>query len=207
VPEGLEALAALFILLPGFLSARLAETISSRNKQTELERIIEALLFSFFTYFIFVVCFSPQIPLSWAIKPDGAGAQHYVFAVDYKRFLALVGIAVFLGLVWGWLQGHDLVAKVLKKLRLTDRTSRESLWKDVFLSQRAGYVQVELADGRSALGYVSAYSDSGKERALFLRNAAWVTRDAQGNEISVDIPGPGLLLTDKSEIKYVMFLG
>lgn len=89
---------------------------------------------------------------------------------------------------------------------LTDRTSRESLWKDVFLTQRGGFVQVELADGRSVLGLLSSYSDSGKERALFLRNAAWVTKDAQGNEITVDIPGPGLLLTDKSEIKYVMFL-
>jgi hypothetical protein len=206
VLAGLGALAALFVLLPGFISARIAEMISARSKQTELERVIEALLFSFFTYFIFVLCFSAEIPLSWKIDTDPSGAQHYAFHVVYGRFIALVILAVLLGVLWGLLQGKDFVGKLMKSMRLTERTSRESLWKDVFLSQKAGYVQVELADGRSALGYVSAYSDSGKERALFLRDAAWVTRDAQGNETFVEIPGPGLLLTDKSEIKYVMFL-
>lgn len=203
---GLGALAALFVLLPGFISARIAEMISSRGKQSELERVIEALLFSFFNYFLFVLCFSAEIPLSWKIATDASGAQHYLFIVKYGRFLALVIIAILLGIAWGLLQGHDSVARLLKWMHFTDRTSRESLWKDVFLSQKAGYVQVELADGRSALGYVSVYSDSGKERALFLRNAAWVSKDPQGNEITIDIPGPGLLLTDKSEIKYVMFL-
>ncbi len=202
MPDGLEALAALFILLPGFMSARIAQIMSVRNKQSEFDRIIEALLFSFFAYVIYEFHFGPQVPLCWTKVENKSGGPQYIFAVDHAKFFALIVIALALGALWGWVQGHDLPSKLLRALRLTERSSRESVWKDVFLSQKKGYIQVGLADGRNAMGLLSNYSDSGKERAIFLTDASWVL---ENNEL-VPIPGSGLLLTDKSEIKFVMFL-
>lgn len=203
--EGLGALAALFILLPGFIGARIAQMMSARSKQTEFERIVEALSFSFFTYFIFSKLVSTQLPLSWNSGSNGAGGQHYVLVVDHKSFFFLVAIAVVLGAVWGFIQSHDLVSRVLRRLRLTERASRESLWNDVFLTQKTGYVQVGLADGRSAIGLLSNYSDSGDERAIFLKDASWVVEEGGDDTV---VPGPtvDLLLTDRSKIQFVMFL-
>jgi len=47
------------------------------------------------------------------------------------------------------------------------------------------------------------YAEAGDERTVFLSRAAWVADDGK----TFDIPGNGyMLLTEKSEIKYVMFL-
>ena len=100
------------------------------------------------------------------------------------------------------MRGHDLLLKQLRRFGLTQRSSRESVWIDVFLNFR-GNVQVGLGDGRSVVGWLEQYAEAGDERTLFLARAAWVREDGATTEV----PGDGMmLLTEKSEIKYVMFL-
>lgn len=77
------------------------------------------------------------------------------------------------------------------------------MWNDVFVSLGGGTVQVELADGRSVVGWLNRYSDTGDESALFLEKASWVSESGE----YIPIEGAGVLLTDKAEIKFVMFLG
>ncbi len=84
--------------------------MSARSKQTEFERIVEALGFSFFTYFIFSKWVSTQLPLSWNSGSNGAGGQHYVLVVDPKSSILLMAIALVLGAVWGFIQSHDLAS-------------------------------------------------------------------------------------------------
>ena len=70
-------------------------------------------------------------------------------------------------------------------------------------SSFGGSVQVGLGDGRAVVGWLRQYSEAGDERTLLLERARWVTENGD----SLDIPGDGLiLLTEKSEIKFVMFL-
>jgi protein involved in temperature-dependent protein secretion len=95
----------------------------------------------------------------------------------------------------------DLALRLLRIWGLTERTSRESIWNDVF-SSISGTAQVGLKDGRNIIGWISRYSDSGDERSLFLESAYWV--DENGSTIAIN--GKGILLTDRSEIEYVMFL-
>ncbi len=47
MPGTLQALAVLFILLPGFLAAYILQSLVSRPKQSDLEKLIEALILSF----------------------------------------------------------------------------------------------------------------------------------------------------------------
>lgn len=65
-----------------------------------------------------------------------------------------------------------------------------------------GTVQVGFEDGRIVRGWLSRYSDTGGERSLFLERASWIP---EGSD-PVDIPGPGILVTEKAGIQYVMFL-
>jgi hypothetical protein len=92
---------------------------------------------------------------------------------------------------------------ILRFLRLTERTSRESVWNDAFITL-GGTVQVGLEDGRMLIGLVDRYSDSDGERSLFLKNAGWVDQDEETKLIP--IPGAGILITEVSKIKFVMFL-
>lgn len=200
VPQGLQAILALLLLLPGFVSARLVRLMSARNQQSELERVIEALIHSFFIYVVYLLIFGPRLPVTWTVQP--ALPAQFITNVYRLRIATLVIISVCMGLGWGYVKGHDLLAKVLRKLKLTERTSRESVWNDVFVSLGSGTVQVELADGRSVVGWLNRYSDTGDESALFLEKASWVSENGE----YIPIEGAGVLLTDKAEIKFVMFL-
>lgn len=182
---------ALLILLPGFVSARIARSLSAQAQQSELERVIEALIFSFFTYVIYIAFFGTSLPIEW--EPS--------FQVHRWRVVFLAGMACGLGILWGIVRSKDLALRLLRKWKLTERTSRESVWNDVF-SNLEGTAQVGLHDGRNLIGWIGRYSDSGKERSLFIERASWVSEDGS----LVEIDGEGILLTDKAEIEYVMFL-
>jgi hypothetical protein len=173
------------------VSARIARALSAQIQQSELERVIEALIFSFFNYVIYIAAFGVSLPIEWVPS----------FQVHRWRILFLAVIACVLGLLWGVLRSKDLILRVLRLWGLTERTSSESVWNDVFANLE-GSVQVGLKDGRNLIGWIGRYSDSGGERSLFLESACWVGEDGP----PVAIPGKGILLTDKSEIEYVMFL-
>jgi MFS family permease len=191
VPQGLQTLVALLVLLPGFVSARIARSLSAQAQQSEHERVIEALIFSFFTYVVYVLLFGTNLPIEWLPT----------FQVHRWRVVFLAIMACGLGVLWGVIRSKDLALRLLRRWKLTERTSRESVWNDVFSSIQ-GSAQIGLHDGRNLIGWIGRYSDSGGERSIFLESASWVQEDGT----LVEIDGKGILLTDKAEIEYVMFL-
>jgi hypothetical protein len=110
------------VLLPGFVSARIARALSAQAPQSELERVIEALIFSFFTYVIYIMLFGVGLPIEW--QPS--------FEVHRWRVVFLALVACLLGLIWGVVRSKDLAMRLLRRCQLTERTSRESVWNDVF---------------------------------------------------------------------------
>jgi hypothetical protein len=52
-----EMLTVLLVLLPGFLCAKLIRWLCPRPQQTEMEKVVDALLYSFVIYAIFVLIF------------------------------------------------------------------------------------------------------------------------------------------------------
>jgi hypothetical protein len=64
-------------------------------------------------------------------------------------------------------------------------------------------VRVELADGRSVIGVVQYYSDNADDCSIFLTVAQWVSAD---QDKTVDIQGPGILLTKNAAISSISFL-
>ncbi len=191
MPQGLQTLVALLVLLPGFVSARIIRAISAQSQQSELERVTEALIFSFINYVIYIACFGSSLPIEWTPA----------FQVHRWRVLFLFLMACAIGLFWGFIRSKDLALSFLRERGLTQRTGRESIWNDVF-STIGGSAQVGLKDGRNLIGWIRRYSDSGGERALFLDNASWVDEEGE----TIEIGGKGILLTEKADIEYVMFL-
>jgi len=196
---GFPALAILFILLPGFLAARVFQSVAVRPEQTEADKIVEALLFSFVIYVLYMLFFGGSIPVSLESNSN-KGTEGWSVHVDQWRLLALAVLAILAGGLMGFVHANDISGKLLRRMRVTQRTTGASVWNDVF-HQLGGIVQVELSDGRQVLGWLRYYSDRPECPSLFLERAHWVDGD---NLIAVD--GPGILLTRDSGIKNVMFL-
>jgi hypothetical protein len=201
MPQGLQALLVLLVLLPGFVSATITNLLSARGKSSELEKIIEALIFSFFTYVVYISVFGVRLPVEWSAVVDSTGQLHYTGNVYRLRIGLLAVIALTLGFGWGWIRSKDWLMALLRKWKISERTSRETVWNDVFYTL-GGTVQVGFEDGRNLVGWVVRYSDSGGERSLFLEKAAWI----DDQNVRTEIPGAGVLVTEAAKMEFVMFL-
>lgn len=196
---GFEALVVLLILLPGFFAAHIVQSLCTRPQQSEFDKVIEALLYSFVTYLVFSAIIG-EVPLSMRVEPDGQ-AKLVSIETKFGPLLWLGLIALAIALIISFSTNNDLHGRVLRKLRFTQRTARNSVWSDVF-HDASGYVQVELVDGRNVLGWLRYYSDTPEESCLYLEDAAWIGL----NSSKVPIKGPGILLTKESGIRTIMFL-
>ena len=201
MPGKIQAIGIFLILPPGFSCAFMVQRIAVRAKQTELDKVIEALLLSFILYLGTSPFFHYSLPLSWTAK-DQQHFTTYAFELNWAYIFALFISAVVLALLYGANINHDWLLKLLRKCKITERTARSSIWNDAFQDIKGTYVLVNLADGRSVLGYLRYYSDEQEDASIFLEDATWVTENGDQEAIN----GPGILLTKEAAIQSVAFL-
>jgi hypothetical protein len=139
MPSGLQALLALFLLLPGFVSARIAGVLNARPQQSDLQRVVQALIHSFAIYIIYLGFFGSALPLDWVQVTDSGTGVHFAIQIHRWRICTLALLAVFLGAVWGFAKSKDFPMKWLRERGWTERTLRESVWNDVFLAETGTY--------------------------------------------------------------------
>lgn len=204
MPATPAALQILLILLPGFAAAYFVQLLAVRAKQTDLEKIIEALLFSFLIYVSYGLIWHGNLPVAIAHT-----AQGDTFQFHRINLVWLTGLTICFALLMILYVNRD-GARFFRRIGLTERTSRNSIWNDTFQDVRqqvkpeaGSIVQVELEDGRRVMGIVWFYSDTADECSVFLQNAQWVSED--GGE-PIPILGPGILLTGNAKITSVSFL-
>lgn len=200
MPEKAEALGIFLVLLPGFVSAYLVQILAARRKQSELDKVVEALIFSLFLYLLTLPLFDYSLPIGWYLG-DVNHIDAWQIVVKWPHLATLAIFAVILGTVYSASINHNWLTALFRWLNISERSARSSVWNDVF-SDLKGFVQVGLSDGRSVIGWIRNYSDEDDSHSLFLENAAWVGDNGE----ELPIVGPGILLTKNLEITYVMFL-
>jgi len=205
MPEKPEALGVLLVLLPGFACAYIVQFLAVRRKQTELDKVVEALLFSLGLYLVTLPFFGRTLPIGWQ-SPTPTRPNVDQVTVDYNHLGLLAGLAIVLAVLYAANINHDWLMKLFRWMRVTERTARSTIWNDVF-HEVGGFVQVGISDGRSLIGWLSQHSDEAAEPSIFLEDAAWIVKDDKGEQSEVPIVGPGILLTATSGIEYVIFLG
>lgn len=164
---GFETLAVLLVLLPGFLAAGIIHTLCVRTKQTEFDKLIEALVYSFIAYAAFVAIFH-RFPLQAPEEGPQNVAAYYLSSLHPSDVLFLLALGTATGVLVGASITNDFHGKVFRALRLTNRTSRPSIWLDVF-SEVTDYVQVEFQDGRSLIGGRDTFRTALRNPVFFLR--------------------------------------
>jgi hypothetical protein len=202
MPGTTEALGVFLLLLPGFSCAYIVQRLAVRPKQSELDKVIEALLFSFFLYLFASPFFSYSLPLSWQ-KKTAEGIEQYTFQLNWPYLASLAALALASGILYSANLNHDWLLQLLRKLNITQRTARNSIWNDAFQDIPGSFVLVQLSGDRAVIGYLRYYSDEPEDASLFLEDAAWIV-DKEGTQDPID--GPGILLTKLAGIESVSFL-
>jgi hypothetical protein len=202
MPATTEALGVFLLLLPGFSCAYLVQRLAVRPKQTELDKVIEALLFSFLLYLFASPFFGYSLPLSWKrISPDNA--DRFIFQLNWPYLAVLAVLAFAIGILYSANLNHDWLLRLLRMLRITQRTARNSIWIDAFQDIPSSFVLVQLSGDRAVIGYLRYYSDEQDDASLFLEDAAWII-DEEGRQSPID--GPGILITKQAGIESISFL-
>ena len=201
MPSSFIALQVLLILLPGFAASSIVRALAVRAKQTDFGQVVDACLYSLLIYTAFVVLAAGRLPFS--VQRVSAGSSDFATIWHPRALLGLTSTTLLVAVTAVLYINHDW-NRALRRLRLTERTTRQSIWNDVFQSvaktQQA--VQVELEGNRSVLGILSYYSDDAEECSIYLRQAEWVSESGENQKI----PGDGILLTRNSGIKSVSLL-
>jgi hypothetical protein len=201
MPVTLLALQVFLILLPGFSAAYVVQALATRRTQSDLERVVEALVFSFVIYVFYIPLNSGRLPFHIQQDPSGKAADTVLWEPAQLTWLAAVTVVfALLAVAYIRFDGNRL----FRAVNLTERTTRNSIWNDILEREAIDSqpVQVELGDGRNVLGVLLYYSDASEDGSLYLTQASWV--DANGQ--TVPIPGPGILLTKNSGIRCLSLL-
>lgn len=194
----IETLTIFVFLIPGFVSSLIINTIVVRKGKDNLSKIIEALVFSFFIYVVISVVNgeSPVLLHSDQIN------NKTIYSISYNSnvVIPVAVLSIILPILLGFLSTTDMHMKLLRKLKITNKTARETVWLDVFTEQKR-YVIVNLADGRRVFGWPMYYSNNPEEGCLYLYNAAWI--DDEGKYIDLKIHG--LFLVKRNNIESIEF--
>lgn len=194
----IEALTIFIFLIPGFVSSLLLNTVIVRKEKDTLSKIIEALVFSLIIYAC-VTAISGESPVFLNVTENDDKTKTYFITFNASFLIPLIAISVLLSMILGLLSTTDVHMKILRKLRITDKTARETVWLDVFTEQKR-YVIVNLSDGRRVFGWPMYYSNEQEDGFLYLYNAAWV----QGSSY-IDLNIHGLFLVKKGNIDSIEF--
>lgn len=195
-----ETLNILIFLIPGFLSSIIYNTVVTRSEKEAITKIIEALTFSFINYSIVSLIFD-QSPVVLGISQEGNVTKHFI---EYKSSV-LVPIAIFaiiIPLSLGLLTTTDILMKILRRFRITNKTARESIWLDIFTDQKR-YVIVHLKDGRRIYGWPMYFSNTSNESRIYLSDPAWIDEDKADY---IDLNIHGLFIVEPNFIDYIEFL-
>jgi hypothetical protein len=201
MPTSIVALEILLILLPGFAAAYVVQILALRGSQTDLDKVIEAGLYSFLIYATFVLFTHGALPFD--VIPPKPPSTDTLIQWHAKRLIGLAGITFAVSICAALYINRD-GNWFFRKAKITERTSRRSIWNDIFQREMKNnqVVQVELGDGRSILGVLAYYSDAAEECSLYIEQASWVG----GDGVPIPIPGPGILLTKNANIQSISLL-
>ena len=193
-----ETLTLFLLLVPGFVSSAVLNAIVVRQTKGRVGHVIEALVFSFLIY----ACLAPFFggsPVSVEVTTV-EDRTTYRPTADPAFLISAMGLAILFALVVGASITHDFHMRILRWMRLTYRTARDSTWIDIFIDQRR-YVEVAFTDGRRLFGWPLYYSNHPEEGLLYLYDAAWIDGDGK----YVDLDAHGILLTKKEDIESIVF--
>lgn len=155
----------LIYLIPGFFAAWVFHTLTSHQKESQFERIVQALIFGFIVNVLTLLTSSVLFFLShW----HSIGAWGTIAQSTWALFWALL-----IGLFASYLANSDRLMRFLRKRDFTRRISYPSEWYGV-LYQHRGWILLQLSDGRRLHGWAEFWPTNPQEGHFYVREPAWI---------------------------------
>lgn len=187
-----DLIALLSYLLPGFLVAWLFYSLTSHQKPAQLERVIQALIFTLLVNGFVLIERESFLLIG---KQSSLG----VWSKD-SELLCSIFTAIALGLISAFLTNTDLLHKWLRAKQISKQSSHPSEWCTAF-SMKTTYVALELKDGRRLYGWPKIWPSSFEKGHLYITEPSWIHGDEplelSGNE-GVLVP-----VTDVLHVEFV----
>lgn len=178
-----EVVALLTYLLPGFLVAWIFFALTTHQKPNQLERVIQALIFTLIVRALVIV-------EKHALLAAGTWVNLGAWNED-SELIASVFSAVILGFLVAWLTNTDKVHELLRRFKISQRSASPNEWCTVF-GPREQFVVIELKDERRLYGWPKVWPSDPEKGHLFLTFASWLhgekpvdLNEAEGVLISV----------------------
>lgn len=171
-----ETLNILFLLIPGFISTTILNSVATRKNKDNFGKITEALIFSFLIYAITNIVYE-WAPLMTSIQ-DEETTSSYVLSSDAKLIIVTLSLSIVIPLIIGALIHNDLHTKVFRLLKITDKTSRSSVWQDSYINEKRR-VTVTLKDERRIYGWPMYYSHDPQDSHIYLFQPAWLNDEGE----------------------------
>ncbi len=192
MPEiGRETVSLLLYLLPGFLVAWLFYSLTSHSKPTQLERIIQALIFTLLVHALLVLerLLLQYVGQWYALRPWDKDAE----------LLASVVTALLLGIFVAHLTNKDTIHRHLRRFELSQRSASPNEWCTVFGSRRQ-FVVAHLRDGRRLYGWPLVWPSDPEKGHLFMTQPSWIH-----GETPLELVDTEGILVDVKDIGHVEF--
>ena len=160
-----DLVALLTFLFPGLLVAAVFHTLSSHQKPLQVERIIQAVIFTFFVRG--AVCIE-QAFCEWKFVPNIGGPWTASSGLAASALTALlVGVAL------SYVVHKDSFHSKLREWNLTSGSSHPTEWSNVFTKYQR-YVTLHFKDGRRLEGWPKIWPNDPEKGHFFIMEARWI---------------------------------
>jgi hypothetical protein len=186
----IENLKVLFVLLPGFLSQRIAHYFGTQYSVSSFDAIISALAFTTINYML-------SLPIGRCLKIETTNEENHV----NQKFIIIVFImSIITGFGWATIDRND----ILYKAGLTTRTSSAHAWTKIFTDNDRwkAFVKIRLKDDREFIGWPHYRSEQQEQNNILFLSPAYRIDENQSCEKTI---GFGLLLFER-EMKEIEFI-
>lgn len=184
-----DVYALLSTLLPGFLCAWIFNSLSSFFTRSNIERLIQAFIFTVLIQAVRAVVFK------FITLPELASTP------KESELVYTVLISVVLGLVFSYFSNNDSLHCFLRRLGLTQQPSYGSEWFGAFMPNR-GYVTLHLSGERRLYGWPKLWPTLPNSGHFLLTDPVWIN----DNGDFIESPGVASMLVDAKDVEMVEFM-
>ena len=188
-----DVVALLQYLLPGFLVAWVFFGLTSHQKPSQFERVVQALIFTLAVRaFVFVEKLLLQHLGQW--KPLGAWDS------DVDLICSLVS-AIFLGFALAFISNTDRFHKLLRDKGISKRSAHPSEWYGTLLKYPR-YVVLHLKDERRLYGWPEVWPSDPEKGHFYIIYPSWIVDPDEQNSLD-EVEG---MLVSVADVKWVEFV-
>jgi hypothetical protein len=196
-----ELIVLLQYLVPGFLVAWIYFGVTSHQKPSQFERVVQALIYSLFVHFLVTGERLAALEIgSW--KKLGA------WTAESDLFASLV-TAIILGTIFSYLINSDRIHGILRKCGISTRSSHPSEWCTAFDTKKS-YIVVHLKDDRRIYGWPHIWPADPTKGHLLIIHASWLIdeTESEGDLTATNAAHQQevQILIDVVDIKWVEFI-